>query len=71
MYRYLAILTDEAGRMNRTRQSRSAAAPQGRSGGSLTWRGRVTGAMVGSLFIRSYERAERAHLVMQSPQDIL
>ena len=64
MYRYLAVLTDEAGRMSRARQSRSAAAPDGRSGGSLSWRARVTGAMVGSLFIRSYERSERIYAAM-------
>jgi cobalt/nickel transport system permease protein len=64
MYRYLAVLTDEAGRMSRARQARSAAAPQGRSGGSLSWRARVTGAMVGSLFIRSYERSERIYAAM-------
>lgn len=64
MYRYLAVLTDEAGRMSRARQSRSAAAPEGRSGGSLTWRARVTGSMVGSLFIRSYERSERIYAAM-------
>jgi cobalt/nickel transport system permease protein len=64
MYRYLAVLTDEAGRMSRARRSRSAAAPQGRSGGSFTWRAKVTGAMVGSLFIRSYERSERIYAAM-------
>jgi cobalt/nickel transport system permease protein len=64
MYRYLAVLVDEAARMNRARRSRSAAAPRGRSGGSLTWRARVTGAMVGSLFIRSYERSERIYAAM-------
>ena len=64
MYRYLAVLTDEAARMSRARQARSAAAPQGRSGGSLNWRARVTGAMVGSLFIRSYERSERIYAAM-------
>jgi cobalt/nickel transport system permease protein len=64
MYRYLAVLTDEAGRMSRARQSRSAAAPKGRPGGSYSWRARVTGAMVGSLFIRSYERSERIYSAM-------
>ncbi len=64
MYRYLAVLGDEAGRMNRARRSRSAAAPEGRAGGSLGWRARVTGAMVGSLFIRSYERSERIYAAM-------
>ncbi len=64
MYRYLAVLTDEAGRMSRARQARSAAAPVGRSGGSTAWRAQVTGAMVGSLFIRSYERSERIYAAM-------
>lgn len=64
MYRYLAVLTDEAGRMSRARQARSAQAPHGRSGGSIGWRARVTGAMVGSLFIRSYERSERIYAAM-------
>mgnify|MGYP001817965766 FL=1 len=64
MYRYLAVLTDEAGRMSRARASRSAQAPQGRSGGSLTWRAKVTGSMVGSLFIRAYERSERIYAAM-------
>jgi cobalt/nickel transport system permease protein len=64
MYRYLAVLTDEAARMSRARQSRSAAALEGRSGGSVAWRARVTGAMVGSLFIRSYERSERIYAAM-------
>lgn len=64
MYRYLAVLTDEAGRMSRARRSRSAQAPDGRAGGSLTWRAKVTGSMVGSLFIRSYERSERIYAAM-------
>ena len=64
MYRYLAVLTDEAARMSRARQSRSAQAPAGRSGGSFSWRARVTGSMVGSLFIRSYERSERIYAAM-------
>ena len=64
MYRYLAVLTDEAARMNRGRQARSAAPPQGTGGGSIGWRARVTGAMVGSLFIRSYERSERVFAAM-------
>jgi cobalt/nickel transport system permease protein len=66
MYRYLAVLSDEAGRMSRARRSRSAEAPKGRSGGPLAWRARVTGAMVGSLFIRSYERSERIYAAMLS-----
>jgi cobalt/nickel transport system permease protein len=66
MYRYLGVLTNEAGRMNVARAARSAAAPDGRSGGGLRWRAKVTGAMVGSLFIRSYERSERVYAAMQA-----
>ena len=61
--RYLAVLGDEAGRMNRARQARSASA-DGRAGGGIGWRARTTGAMVGSLFIRSYERSERVYAAM-------
>jgi cobalt/nickel transport system permease protein len=63
MYRYLAVMGDEAARLNRARQSRSASV-EGRSGGSLRWRAEVTGSMVGSLFIRSYERSERIYAAM-------
>ena len=65
MYRYLAVLTDEAGRMARARASRSAD-PTERGGGSIRWRARVTGAMVGTLFLRSYERSERIYAAMQA-----
>jgi cobalt/nickel transport system permease protein len=65
MYRYLAVLTDEASRMMRARASRSASA-DGSGGGSIAWRARVVGAMVGSLFIRAYERSERVYAAMQS-----
>jgi cobalt/nickel transport system permease protein len=63
MYRYLAVLTGEAARMNRARLSRSAVIT-GTGGGSIRWRAGVTGSMVGSLFLRSYERSERIHAAM-------
>jgi cobalt/nickel transport system permease protein len=66
MYRYLGVLGGEATRMSRARASRSAAAPEGHAGGSMRWRAHVTGAMVGSLFIRSYERSERVYAAMQA-----
>jgi cobalt/nickel transport system permease protein len=66
MYRYLGVLADEAGRMNRARRSRSADRGTHRSGGSIVWRARVTGSMVGSLFLRSYERSERIYAAMQA-----
>lgn len=63
LYRYLFVLADEAQRMMRAREARSAA-PDGRGGRSLAWRARVTGGMAGSLFIRSYERGERIYAAM-------
>ena len=66
MYRYLGVLGDEATRMARARAARSAAPAAGRSGGSILWRARVTGSMVGSLFLRSYERSERIYAAMQA-----
>ena len=65
MVRYLFVLADEAFRMARARQARSAAPADGsRAGGSLAWRARVTGWMVGQLFLRSYERSERVYQAM-------
>ena len=66
MYRYLAVLTDEGSRMLRARDARSAAGPTGRGGGSIRWRATVTGRMVGSLFLRAYERSERIYAAMQA-----
>jgi cobalt/nickel transport system permease protein len=66
MYRYLGVLSAEAGRMNRARAARSAAVDGRRAGGSLRWRAGVTGSMVGSLFLRSYERSERVYAAMQA-----
>jgi len=64
MYRYLAVLGDEATRLIRARAARSAEADGRHAGGSVTWRARVTGQMVGSLFLRSYERSERIYDAM-------
>ncbi len=63
LYRYLFVLADEVQRLLRAREARSAA-PDGRGGGSLAWRARVTGGMAGSLFIRSTERSERIYAAM-------
>jgi cobalt/nickel transport system permease protein len=65
MYRYLDVLGDEAARMNRAKASRSAVVA-GRGGGPVRWRASVTGHMVGSLFLRSYERSERIYAAMQA-----
>lgn len=67
MWRYLFVIGEEVARMIRARNSRSARAPaQRRSGGSLWWRGRVTGNMAGSLFLRAIERSDRVYAAMLS-----
>ncbi len=65
MYRYIFVIADEALRLQRAREARSAD-PQGRGGGSLLWRAKVLGGMIGSLFLRSYERSERIYAAMLS-----
>ena len=68
MWRYLFVLVDEAVRLNRARASRSGlpAEPHGKTGGSLIWRARVTGGMVGNLFLRALDRSDRIYLAMVS-----
>jgi len=68
MWRYLFILADEALRLHRARESRSGHpdVPQGKVGGSVVWRAQVTGKMVGSLFIRAFERSDRIYNAMLS-----
>ena len=63
MWRYLAVLIDEALRMMRARQARSGSW-QSSAGGTVLWRARVTGAMAGTLFLRGYERSERIYNAM-------
>lgn len=58
-YRYLFVLAEEAQRMKRARDSR---AYQGRWLGDVS----VIGKMIGTLFLRSYERGERVYLAMLS-----
>jgi cobalt/nickel transport system permease protein len=65
MYRYMAVLGDESSRMTRARDARSAGEGPG-TGGSIRWRATVTGRMVGSLFLRAYERSERIYAAMQA-----
>jgi cobalt/nickel transport system permease protein len=66
LYRYLFVLTDEAFRLLRAREARSAAFPGRKRGVSLAWRARVTGSMAGQLFLRSYERSDRIYNAMLS-----
>jgi cobalt/nickel transport system permease protein len=65
MYRYLFVLVDEARRMRCARAARSAT-PEGTPRPSIIWQGRVTGAMVGSLFLRALDRSERVYAAMLS-----
>jgi cobalt/nickel transport system permease protein len=65
-YRYIFVLSDEVLRLIRARAARSAVVNGRRSGGSLIWRGKVAGRMVGSLMIRSLERSERIYNAMIS-----
>ena len=64
MYRYLFVLSDEAIRMMRARTARSASAPGMRSGGSVVWRAKVAGNMVGQLLLRSFDRGDRVYNAM-------
>jgi cobalt/nickel transport system permease protein len=64
MYRYLFVIGEEALRLIRARDSRSARLPGQKPGGSLGWRAKVLGNMVGSLFLRTYERSERVYAAM-------
>jgi cobalt/nickel transport system permease protein len=61
MYRYLFVLTEEAMRLHTARMARSVG-----PGRTVWWRARVLGGMIGSLFVRSYERSERIYSAMLS-----
>ena len=69
MWRYLFVLVDEVLRLMRAREARSGRAEaggrnDGRVGGSLAWRARVTGGMAGNLMLRSFDRSERIYAAM-------
>lgn len=61
MYRYLFLLSEEAQRLLRARAARSA---QPIHNTHIFWRARVTGHMIGQLFIRGFERSERVYNAM-------
>lgn len=58
--RYLELLHDELHRLQRARRSRGCVEP------GLAFRARITGQLVGTLFLRSLGRAERVELAMRS-----
>lgn len=68
MWRYLFVLADEALRLMRARAARSGLSDQPglKPGGSLFWRARVAGGMVGNLFLRGFERSDRIYTAMLS-----
>ncbi len=66
MYRYIFVIAEEALRLMRARDSRSAGVEGRKSGGTAWWRAGILGSMVGSLFLRSYERSERVYAAMQA-----
>ena len=65
MYRYLFVFADEALRLLRARAARSATIDN-KGGGSLWWRGKIAGGMVGNLALRAFERSERIYDAMIS-----
>jgi len=59
VYRYVFVFADEALRMKRARDSRAFS-------GRWLWQAGVVGRMLGSLFLRSYERGERVYFAMSA-----
>jgi cobalt/nickel transport system permease protein len=66
MWRYLFVMADEVLRLMRARAARSGHSERSdlKPGGRLIWRARVTGGMVGSLFVRAFERSDRIYMAM-------
>jgi len=60
LYRYLFLLIDQAMHLRRARAARDA----GRGPVGLRWR--TSGSLLGVLFIRTVEQAERTHLAMRA-----
>ncbi len=57
MYRYIFVLTDDIMRMKQARDSRNFS-------GRHMWQIKTMGNMIGTLFVRSYERGERVYSAM-------
>jgi cobalt/nickel transport system permease protein len=65
MYRYIFVLAEEAMRLTRARDSRSAAIGKNPVyGGSVVFQARTMGRMIGNLFVRGFERSERVYQAM-------
>ncbi|NPV09548.1 MAG: cobalt ECF transporter T component CbiQ [Anaerolineae bacterium] len=61
VYRYLFVLLDEAFRLDRARESRTLQPPSLRRLGAQV---RTYARLVGTLFLRAYDRSERVHQAM-------
>lgn len=59
MYQYVFVIVDEIHRISRARDARSY-------GGRWIWHAHIIGYMIGTLFVRSYERGERVYLAMKA-----
>ena len=59
MYRYVFVLGDEVMRMKCARDARSF-------GGNSKWHIETVGNIIGTLFVRTYERGERVYVAMVS-----
>lgn len=66
MWRYLFVLSEEVRRLINARESRSGSIFGRKSGGGLLWRSKVSGNMVGNLFLRSIDRSDRVYNAMVS-----
>ena len=64
MLHYLGQWVSIAQTLQRARAARSPHLPGYRAGGRLAWRARLTGAMVGNLFVRALEQGERTYHAM-------
>lgn len=61
-WRYLFVMVEEGNCLLRARAARSGRSEKGNA--PLRWQAQVTGGMIGNLFLRSLDRAERIHGAM-------
>lgn len=64
MLHYLGLWVASAQTLQRARAARSFEWPGRRAGGTLAWRARITGGMVGNLFLRALAQSERTYQAM-------
>jgi cobalt/nickel transport system permease protein len=64
MGRYLSLLMDQAIKLIRAREARSAQVLEMKPGRTIAWRASVAGNMIGQLFVRSLARSDRIYMAM-------